>query len=148
MASTGGYLISARLYRNVSSSEAEVPEVDEPVVFEGMPIPFVGNEPAEDVGDILRKIPSSPVASFHAFRPPINSMGGLFRGRWNSFSKMARKRAEMGEFAEPGVDDFSSYIMIRSNLDRFLNKTCSVEGDITCAPSIIEELMLWSSIRG
>jgi hypothetical protein len=96
-----------------------------------MACPLVDRDPADEEGETRFNKPSSPTASFQAFRPPISSIGGLFSGRWNSFSNIERESADIGELTEPRLVELSSYIIIRSNLERFLKRICSVGGDIT-----------------
>lgn len=93
-------------YRKVSSSDAV--DVDDPVGLGGMALPLAGSDEdgVEDVGDRRFNIPSSPIAPFHAFKPPIKSIGGFFKGRWNSFSNIALDRVDIEEFADPSVVDF------------------------------------------
>lgn len=93
-------------YKNVSSSDAV--DVDDPVALGGMTFPWAGSdeEGVEDVGDRRFNIPSSPMTPFHAFKPPIKSIGGFFKGRWNSFSNIALDKVDIEEFADPNVVDF------------------------------------------
>jgi hypothetical protein len=80
--------------------------------------------------------PSSPNSLLHASNPPTSSTGILFNIFRNSFSYIARKRANNGELAGPNDSDEPSHIVTKSNFSRLVNSAHSWR-EPTCRESSI-----------